>query len=121
MAPVGVTQLAFRCDDVVREVAALRGRGVPMMPVPDNYSVDLQARFALDPDTLDTLRRHGVLYDRTGSGELLHAYTQVLDGGFHVELLERRGGYDGYGAASTHVRLAMQAAHEQRAPTHHLR
>ena len=121
MAPVGVTQLAFRCDDVVREVAALRGRGVPMMPVPDNYYVDLQARFALDPDTLDTLRRHGVLYDRTGSGELLHAYTQVLDGGFHVELLERRGGYDGYGAASTHVRLAMQAAHEQRAPTHHLR
>ena len=121
MAPVGVTQLAFRCDDVVREVAGLRGRGVPMMPVPDNYYVDLQARFDLDPDTLDTLRRHGVLYDRTGSGELLHAYTQVLDGGFHVELLERRGGYDGYGAASTHVRLAMQAAHEQRAPTHHLR
>ena len=39
----------------------------------------------------------------------------------NVELLERRGGYDGYGAASTHVRLAMQAAHEQRAPTHHLR
>ena len=28
--------------------------------------------------------------------------------GFHVELLERRGGYDGYGSASTHVRLAMQ-------------
>jgi 4-hydroxyphenylpyruvate dioxygenase len=34
----------------------------------------------------------------------------VLPQGFCVELLERRGGYDGYGAANTHVRLAAQAA-----------
>jgi len=30
--------------------------------------------------------------------------------GFYVDLLERRGGYDGYGSAGTHVRLAAQAA-----------
>ena len=50
--------------------------GCRLMPVPDNYYVDLQARFDLDPDTLDTLRRHGVLYDRAGSGRAaarLHA------------------------------------------------
>ena len=40
----------------------------------------------------------------SGEGELLHAYTDVLIPGFYVELLERRGGYDGYGSANTFVR-----------------
>lgn len=108
-APRGITQLAFACADVVAQVRALRRRGVSLMPVPDNYYVDLRARFDLDESFLATLRGEGVLYDRDGSGELLHAYTPVLDTGFYVELLERRGGYDGYGAANTHVRLAAQA------------
>ena len=104
----GVTQVAFRCDDVAAEVRALRGRGVPLMAVPDNYYVDLDARFDLAPSFLDVLREHQLLYDRDEAGELLHAYTPVLATGFYVEMLERRGGYDGYGAAGTHVRLAAQ-------------
>jgi 4-hydroxyphenylpyruvate dioxygenase len=108
--PAGVTQVAFACADVVATVRALRGRGVPLMPVPDNYYRDLDARFGLDAATLDLLRENGLLYDRAGDGgELLHAYTPVLPTGFYVELLERRGGYDGYGSANTHVRLAAQA------------
>jgi 4-hydroxyphenylpyruvate dioxygenase len=104
----GLTQVAFACADVVACVGSLRARGVPMMEVPDNYYVDLDARLALDPDLLALLREHRLLYDRVGDGELLHAFTMPLSTGFHVELLERRGGYDGYGAASTHVRLAAQ-------------
>ena len=109
-AAVGLNQVAFRCADVVATVAAMRERGLPLMAVPDNYYVDLDARFALDPDVLEVLRSHQLLYDRVGGGELLHAYTPVLPTGFYVELLERRGGYDGYGSASTHVRLAAQRA-----------
>lgn len=109
----GVTQLAFAVPDVRREARRLRAAGVPLMTVPDNYYVDLDARFALDPELLDDLRAHGLLYDRDGAdgsgGELLHLYTPVLPGGYYVELLERRGGYDGYGSANTHVRLAAQA------------
>ena len=104
----GITQVAFASADVRASVRALRAAGVPLMPVPDNYYVDLDARFALPPDVLDDLRAHGLLYDRSGDGELLHAFTAPLPTGFHVELLERRGGYDGYGSAGTHVRLAMQ-------------
>lgn len=110
--PAGVTQVAFACPDVLAAVRGLRARGVPLMPVPDNYYVDLSARFALPADELDVLRAHGVLYDRTDAepgGELLHAYTPVLATGFYVELLERRGGYAGYGSANTHVRLAAQS------------
>lgn len=109
----GVTQLAFAVPDVRREARRLRAAGVPLMAVPDNYYVDLDARFGLDPDLLADLREHGLLYDRAGAdgsgGELLHLYTPVLPGGYYVELLERRGGYDGYGSANTHVRLAAQA------------
>ena len=90
-------------------VEELRSRGVPFMPVPDNYYYDLAARFRLEPDRLNQLPEHQLMFDRVGGGELLHAYTDVLDTGFYVELLERRGGYDGYGSANTFVRLAAQA------------
>lgn len=107
--PHGVTQVAFRCDDVAAAVEALRSRGVPLMRAPDNYYVDLGARFGLSPERLEELRSRQLLYDRDGTGELLHAYTEVLATGFYVELLERRGGYDGYGSPNTFVRLAAQA------------
>jgi 4-hydroxyphenylpyruvate dioxygenase len=100
--------VAFACSDVRAQVRALRAAGVPLMSVPDNYYVDLDARFALEPEVLADLREHGLFYDRAGQGELVHAFTEPLVGGFHVELLERRGGYDGYGSAGTHVRLATQ-------------
>lgn len=105
----GLTQVALACPDVRARVRALRAAGVPLMAVPDNYYVDLDARFGLDADLLADLREHGLLYDRAGDGELLHAFTAPLATGFHVEVLERRGGYDGYGSAGTHVRLAAQA------------
>lgn len=104
----GITQVAFASADVRASVRALRAAGVPLMPVPDNYYADLDARFDLPPELLADLREHALLYDRAGDGELLHAFTAPLTTGFHVELLERRGGYDGYGSAGTHVRLAMQ-------------
>ena len=105
----GINQVALRTDDAVAAVDALRSAGVPLMPVPDNYYVDLHARFDLDPDFSAAPLTH---FSTTVSatGELLHAYTPVLATGFYVELLERRGGYDGYGSAGTHVRLAAQSA-----------
>ncbi|MCW2850060.1 MAG: hpd [Marmoricola sp.] len=109
-APYGVTQVAFRCDHVARVVDELRSRGVPFLRIPDNYYVDLVARFDLAAEDVARLRHHQLLYDRSPRGELLHAYTDPLATGFHVELLERRGDYDGYGSANTFVRLAAQAS-----------
>jgi 4-hydroxyphenylpyruvate dioxygenase len=106
----GVNQIAFACADVAATVQGLRSHGIDLMAVPDNYYVDLEARFGLPADFVEHLRRHQLLYDRDTEGELLHAYTYVLSTGFYVEVLERRGGYDGYGAANTHVRLVAQAS-----------
>ena len=47
----GINQVALRTDDAVAAVDALRSAGVPLMPVPDNYYVDLEARFDLDPES----------------------------------------------------------------------
>jgi len=77
--------------------------------VPDNYYDDLAARFDLEPGLLATLRDLGLLYDRDADGEFLHFYTGTV-GRVFFEVVERRGGYDGYGAANAPVRLAAQLA-----------
>jgi 4-hydroxyphenylpyruvate dioxygenase len=105
----GVNQLAFACDDVFAAVARLRSRGVDLLDIPDNYYVDVRARFDLDPKFVGRLRESGILYDRTDRGEFLHVYSQQIKGRFYVELLQRIGDYDGYGAPNTFIRLAAQA------------
>jgi len=107
--PTGVNQLAFACDDIFAAVARLRQRGVDLLNIPDNYYVDVRARFDLDSKFVGRLRENGILYDRTERGEFLHVYTQKIEGRFYVELLQRIGDYDGYGAPNTHIRLAAQA------------
>ncbi|MFC7598331.1 TIM barrel protein [Terrabacter sp. GCM10028922] len=107
----GVNQLAYACTDLLAEAEALAASGAAVLPVPDSYYDDLAAR--LDPPSglITRLRRLNVLYDRDErGGELLHLYTPLVGGRFYIELLERRAGYSGFGAANTPVRLAAQAA-----------
>lgn len=106
----GLNHVAFRADDIVAAIAEFAADGVPFLRIPRNYYDDLAARYALPDETIDTLRRHHLLYDRDDAGgEFLHAYTELVDGRFSFEIVERRGGYDGYGAANAAVRLAAQA------------
>ncbi|WP_323101342.1 sugar phosphate isomerase/epimerase and 4-hydroxyphenylpyruvate domain-containing protein [Intrasporangium sp. YIM S08009] len=106
----GVNQLAYACTDLLDRAEQLQAAGAALMPVPESYYDDLAARLDPDPDLLARLRRLGVLYDRDDQGgELFHLYTPLVAGHFYVELLERRGGYEGFGAANTPVRLASQA------------
>jgi len=107
--PTGVNQLAFACDDIFAAVARLRQRGMDLLSIPDNYYVDVRARFDLDSKFVGRLRENGILYDRTERGEFLHVYTQKIEGRFYVEFLQRIGDYDGYGAPNTYIRLAAQA------------
>ena len=103
----GLQHVAFGCDDLISAVKAARERGLKTLPIPDNYYQDLMARFDLDADFLAQLQRYDVLYDRDEQGgELLHVYTVPYEKGrFFFELLERRGGYRGFGAANAPVRL----------------
>lgn len=104
----GVQQVAFSTDDLVATVRRLEAAGVTLLPIPGNYYDDLEARFDLDPERLDTLRRHNILYDRSEEGgEFLHAYTQTFAERFHFEIVERRN-YRGFGSVNAAIRLAAQ-------------
>ena len=98
--------VAFACDDVFVTARAMRDRGVPLLAIPGNYYDDLAARTGLDPGTIEQMRELGVLYDAGEGGELLHFYTAMAGPSMFFEVLERRGGYDGYGAPNSPVRLA---------------
>jgi 4-hydroxyphenylpyruvate dioxygenase len=51
----------------------------------------------------------GLLYDRDPIGEFRHAYTDSFQDRFFFEIVERRDGYAGFGAANAAVRMAIQA------------
>jgi 4-hydroxyphenylpyruvate dioxygenase len=103
--PAELQHVAFSTRDVAAVVRHWRTAGVPLLEIPSNYYDDLEAR--LDIDTSE-LRELGLLYDRDArGGELLQAFTRP-SGRVFFEVLERRGGYAGYGAVNTPIRMAAQ-------------
>ena len=98
--------VAFASDDIVATARALRGAGAPLLEIPANYHDDLEARVDLDPDLLAAIREYGLLYDEDDAGSFLHLYTQVLGSRVFFEVVQRIGGYDGYGTVNAPVRMA---------------
>ena len=109
----GVHHIAIATGDIFATMTSLRARGVPLLEIPATYYDGLPAQHDLSADQIDTMRTHGILYDRSGAGEFFHAYTRSFDGRFFFEFVERRGGYDGFGAVNASVRLAAQALSER--------
>ena len=106
----GVHHIAFACEDIFAEVTRAKQAGVPLLDIPLNYYDDLAARFDFDDEFLSELAYFNVLYDRDAQGgELFHVYTEPFEGRFFFEILQRRNGYAGYGAANVAVRLAAMA------------
>ncbi len=101
--------IALACNDLVATARLLHTHRVPLLPVPDNYYADLEARYDLAPELLGDLRRLGLLYDRDEHGEFLHLYTQTV-GQVFFEIVQRVDRYAGYGAHNAPVRLTAQHA-----------
>ena len=106
----GVHHIAFSCDDIFAEVRRAKDAGVPLLDIPLNYYDDLAARFDFEDEFLSELAYFNVLYDRDAQGgEFFHVYTESFDDRFFFEILQRKNGYVGYGAANVAVRLAAMA------------
>ncbi|TFF03415.1 4-hydroxyphenylpyruvate dioxygenase [Pseudomonas sp. BCA14] len=106
----GVHHIAFDCADIFAEVSRAKAAGVPLLDIPLNYYDDLAARFDFDDEFLSELAYYNVLYDRDAQGgELFHVYTEAFEGRFFFEIIQRKNGYAGYGAANVAVRLAAMA------------
>lgn len=104
----GLQHIAFGCDDIFTAAVAMRIRELPMPAIPDNYYLDLAARFDLDDAVVDAMRAFGVLCDRDEHGEFFHFYTAVLGRRLFFEMVQRVSGYDGYGTPNDGVRAAAQ-------------
>ena len=102
----GAQHVAFAATDLLAVARRLRAEHPGLLlPIPGNYYDDLEARYDVDP----ALRELGVLYDRDEHGEFLHLYT-VTVGGVFFEIVQRIGGYRGFGAVNAPIRLAVQRA-----------
>jgi 4-hydroxyphenylpyruvate dioxygenase len=98
--------VAFATDDLVGTAQRLRAAGAPLLELPANYADDIEARFDLPPELLAAVREHGLMYEEDSAGGYLHLATEVLGGRVFFEVVQRLGGYDGYGTTDTPVRMA---------------
>jgi 4-hydroxyphenylpyruvate dioxygenase len=106
-----VQHLAFATDDIFAAAAGLKELGFAALPISANYYDDVEARFGLDPDLAERLRAESMLYDRDDHGEYFQLYAPTWGEGFIFEIVERRGGYQGYGAPNAPFRIAAQKRH----------
>ena len=54
------------------------------------------------------MRAGNILYDRDDRGEYFQLYSRNYGEGFFFEIVQRRHGYKGYGAANAPFRIAAQ-------------
>lgn len=103
-----VQHIALACDDIFATAARLKSLGFPFLTIGANYYADLEARFGLDPALTARLQAYDILYDEDAGGQFFQFYSTTQAGGFFLEIVQRQGGYDGYGAPNAPFRIAAQ-------------
>ncbi|GGA49663.1 bifunctional sugar phosphate isomerase/epimerase/4-hydroxyphenylpyruvate dioxygenase family protein [Pelagibacterium lentulum] len=104
-----VQHIAFASEDIFATAKALSENGMAPLEISRNYYDDLEARFGLEPEFAERLRENGIMYDRDeNGGEYFQLYSPNYGEGFFFEMVERRGGYSGYGANNAQFRIAAQ-------------
>ena len=101
--------IAFATDDIFATVARLEANGVALLPIPENYYDDLEAKTDLSAER--DRRAEGAQHPlRPGRRRpnTCRSTPQTFEDRFFFEIVERRG-YKGFGAANAPIRLAAQA------------
>lgn len=98
---------AFLSEDIVATARKLAANGFESLPIPASYYADLASAFGLEAQDVELLRAWNILYDGDGRGGSYYQFYSLPHGdGFFFEVVERRGGYDGYGARNAPYRTA---------------
>ncbi len=89
----GVQHIAVSTTDIVRTVEALQSRGVSFLRTPQSYYDGVPARIGEIDQSLEDLRRLGILVDRDDEGYLLQIFTKPLGDRptIFLEIIERHG------------------------------
>ncbi|KJZ19045.1 bifunctional sugar phosphate isomerase/epimerase/4-hydroxyphenylpyruvate dioxygenase family protein [Loktanella sp. S4079] len=103
-----VQHIALATDDIFATRDAMAARGFKPLPMSDNYYADLAARFTLSDEKLAKLKAGSILYDEDANGAFYQFYSEPYAGGMFFEIVQRKGGYAGYGAPNAPFRIAAQ-------------
>jgi 4-hydroxyphenylpyruvate dioxygenase len=89
----GAQHIAVATRDIVSTVEALSARGVEFLKTPDTYYEDVPERVGEIAESLDDLRRLGILVDRDDEGYLLQIFTKPIGDRptVFLEVIERHG------------------------------
>ncbi|MGR3580961.1 MAG: 4-hydroxyphenylpyruvate dioxygenase family protein, partial [Sagittula sp.] len=103
-----VQHVAFSTDDIFATAARMADAGFQPLPMTGNYYDDLAARFTLSDERLAAMKAHHILYDEDATGAFYQFYGRPFAGGLFFEVVQREGGYEGYGAPNAPFRIAAQ-------------
>jgi 4-hydroxyphenylpyruvate dioxygenase len=89
----GVQHIAVSTRDIVATVEELSARGVKFLRTPESYYAELPERIGHIDESIDDLRRLGILVDRDDEGYLLQIFTKPLGDRptIFFEIIERHG------------------------------
>jgi len=89
----GVQHLALTTDDIVGTVSRLQDRGLTFLRTPDGYYDELPGRVGAVDESVDDLRRLGILADRDDEGYLLQVFSRPIGDRptMFIEVIERHG------------------------------
>jgi 4-hydroxyphenylpyruvate dioxygenase len=89
----GAQHIALSTRDIVGTVTALSGRGVEFLRTPEAYYDEVPGRVGEIPESLEDLRRLGILVDRDDEGYLMQIFTKPLGDRptIFFEIIERHG------------------------------
>jgi len=89
----GAQHIAVATRDIVRTVSELRERGVEFLTIPASYYEDVPERIGKIDESLEDLRRLGILVDRDDEGYMLQIFTKPVGDRPTVffEVIERHG------------------------------
>ena len=101
--------IAFACEDIFATARILSDKGFAVLPIGANYYDDLDARYDLPADLLERLKAGHILFDQDEDGQFFQLYSRPFGDGLFIEIIQRTGRYDGYGAPNAPFRIAAQA------------
>lgn len=100
-----IQHIAFATADIFGSSASMASNGFSPLPISHNYYEDLSARFDLSHNLLYRMEDANVLYARNENSEFFHYYSQPFGRGMFFEVVERKGGYNGYGISNEPFRI----------------
>jgi len=89
----GAQHVAVATRDIVKTVSELRERGIQFLTVPETYYDDVPERIGKIDESLEDLRRLGILVDRDDEGYMLQIFTKPVGDRptMFFEVIERHG------------------------------